>query len=99
MLVTGSILAILALLLLASFINHWVRLSTERKLLTPPGTLVDIGGKRMHIYTEGSGEETLVFLSGAGTCSPVLDFKSLYSLLSDDYQIAVVEKFGGLLGC
>ena len=28
------------------------------------------------------------------TCSPILDFKSLYSLLSDQYQIAVVEKFG-----
>lgn len=29
-----------------------------------------------------------------GTCSPILDFKSLYSLLSDEYKIAVVEKFG-----
>ena len=25
---------------------------------------------------------------------PILDFKSLYSLLNDDYKIAVVEKFG-----
>ena len=36
----------------------------------------------------------LVFMSGGGTCSPILDFKSLYSLLSDTYQIAVVEKLG-----
>ena len=43
---------------------------------------------------EGSGSKTFVFLSGAGTCSPILDFKSLYSLLSDDYRIVVVEKFG-----
>lgn len=48
----------------------------------------------MSIYVEGSGSKTLVFLSGAGTCSPILDFKSLYSLLSDDYRIVVVEKFG-----
>ena len=33
-------------------------------------------------------------MSGGGTSSPVLDFKSLYSLLSDDYKIVVVEKFG-----
>ena len=48
----------------------------------------------MNIYTEGEGDVTLVFMSGGGTCSPVLDFKSLYSLLSDEYKIAVVEKFG-----
>jgi pimeloyl-ACP methyl ester carboxylesterase len=33
-------------------------------------------------------------MSGGGTSSPVLDFKSLYSLLSDKYKIAVVEKAG-----
>ena len=31
-------------------------------------------------------------MSGGGTCSPILDFKSLYSLLSDQYKIVVVEK-------
>ena len=48
----------------------------------------------MSVYAEGEGKHTLVFLSGGGTCSPILDFKSLYSLLSDDYRIVVVEKFG-----
>ena len=33
-------------------------------------------------------------MAGGGTCSPILDFKSLYSLLSDTYRIVVVEKFG-----
>lgn len=33
-------------------------------------------------------------MSGGGTCFPVLDFKSLYSLLSDEYKIVVVEKAG-----
>jgi pimeloyl-ACP methyl ester carboxylesterase len=33
-------------------------------------------------------------MSGAGTCSPTLDFKTLYSLFENDYQIAVVEKAG-----
>lgn len=48
----------------------------------------------MSVYTEGDGDKTLVFMSGGGTCSPILDFKSLYSLLSNDYKIVVVEKFG-----
>lgn len=43
---------------------------------------------------EGEEDHTLVFLSGGRTSSPILDFKSLYSLLSDDYKIVVVEKFG-----
>lgn len=33
-------------------------------------------------------------MSGGGTSSPVLDFKALYSRLSDQYKIAVVEKAG-----
>ncbi|MDE7262047.1 MAG: alpha/beta hydrolase [Oscillospiraceae bacterium] len=90
----GIVLAAVVLLLLICFGNTRIRLGLEENLLTPPGTLVDVDGGRMHVYTEGSGNETLVFLSGGGTCSPVLDFKSLYSLLSGDFRIAVVEKFG-----
>ena len=38
----------------------------------------------MCIYSEGEGKHTLVFLSGSGTASPILDFRSLCSLLVDD---------------
>jgi len=94
LLIVLAALAALVLLILVCFINHRIRLSVESRLLMPPGMMVDVGGRQMHAYTEGSGDETLVFLSGSGTCSPVLDFQSLHSLLSDDFQIAVVEKFG-----
>lgn len=33
-------------------------------------------------------------MSDGGTSSPVLDFKSLYSFLSDKYKIVVLEKAG-----
>ena len=88
------ILAVILILLLAIYINHKIHLQKESKLLTPLGQLVEVDGHNMSVYTEGDGEITLVFLSGGGTCSPILDFRSLYSLLSDKYQIAVVEKFG-----
>ena len=55
---------------------------------------MEVNGNNMSVYTEGNGDKTLVFMSGGGTCSPILDFKSLYSLLSNEYKIAVVEKFG-----
>ncbi len=48
----------------------------------------------MCVYVEGEGEQTLVFLSGSGTASPILDFKSIYNRLSKDYRIVVIEKFG-----
>lgn len=91
---TLIILGVVVLLFLAIFINHQIRLKTEAKLLTPIGQLVEVDGHKMNIYIEGEGEQTIVFLSGGGTCSPVLDFKSLYSLLNDDYKVVVVEKFG-----
>lgn len=88
------IAAIIAILILVCFGYHRYRLKKEEKLREPLGQLVDINGNNMSIYVEESGAKTLVFLSGGGTCSPILDFKSLYSLLSDEYRIVVVEKFG-----
>ena len=87
------ILAVL-MLLLTVYINHQLRLNAEAELRLPLGQMVGVEGHNMSIYVEGTGETTLVFMSGGGTCSPILDFKSLYSLLSGKYQIAVVEKFG-----
>ncbi|MCL2588034.1 MAG: alpha/beta hydrolase [Oscillospiraceae bacterium] len=59
-----------------------------------PGELVRVNGHHMHVFSEGQGAHTLVFLSGHGTASPTLDFKPLWSRLTDKYRIAVVEKFG-----
>ena len=88
------VVIIIGILLLICFINHKIQLSKEEKILRQIGSPVNVGGNSMNVCTEGEGDVTLVFMSGGGTCSPVLDFKSLYSLLSDEYKIAVVEKFG-----
>lgn len=55
---------------------------------------IPVGKGKINIYSEGNGELTIVFLSGSGVTSPVLEYKSLYSKLSDLYRIAVVEKSG-----
>lgn len=86
--------AIIVILICICFGYHRYRLRKEEKLREPLGQLIDINENNISIYVEGSGSKTLVFLSGSGTCSPILDFKSLYSLLSDEYRIIVVEKFG-----
>ena len=58
------------------------------------GQLVEIDGKNMNIYIEGSGERVLVFMAGANTPAVIYDFKPLYNLLSDEYKVVVIEKFG-----
>ena len=88
------LIVILIVLLLLIYINHRIHLAKESALRSPLGQMVEVDGHKMSVYTEGEGETTLVFMSGGGTCCPILDFKSLYSLLSNDYKIAVVEKFG-----
>ena len=90
----GGITGILILMIGISFINHKIQLSREAEIFKFNGELVEVNGHGIHVYSEGEGSDTLVFLSGGGTCSPVLDFKSLYTLLSKEYQIAVVEKAG-----
>ncbi len=77
-----------------SYVHHRIKLKQERALLKPMGKMVEVNGNMMSIYVEGEGPKNLIFMSGGGTCSPILDFKSLYSLLSDDYKIVVVERFG-----
>lgn len=90
-----AIISLVAIFLTVSYINHQIQLSNEDELFAQAiGTSVEVNGHLMNVYTEGTGETTLVFLSGGGTSSPVLDFKSLYSELSDEYKIVVVEKAG-----
>ena len=88
------VITVIALFVIISLVRHKVCSSREKDLLTPLGELVEVNGHKMSVYTEGDGDKTLVFMSGGGTCSPILDFKSLYSQLSNDYKIVVVEKFG-----
>lgn len=88
-LVVGLIVALVAI-----YINHRIQLNKEEVLRTPLGELVEVNGHQMSVYVEGNGDKTIVFMSGGGTCSPILDFKSLYTTLLDSYKIVVVEKLG-----
>lgn len=95
MLKIGAIILAVPLLLVAGFLAyHQICLWVEGRAYPAPGTMVEVNGHSMHVYAEGDGEDTLVFLSGSGTAAPALDFKALYSRLSMRYRIAVVERAG-----
>ena len=88
-------LALILIAVAALFIWHRIMLKREEPMLEQPlGQLVKVDGHNMCVYSEGEGEHTLLFLSGSGTPAPILDFKSLYSRLDDEYRIVVIEKYG-----
>jgi len=70
----------------------------EKPEIEAAGAFVEVDGHRMNVYTEGEntspGEPTVVLLSGSGVAAPIYDYKVLYSKLSGDYRVAVIEKFG-----
>ena len=90
------IILLILLIMLISFVNHKIKLKKEDKLFKTNGKVVEINNHNINIYITGNSNSdiTLVFMSGGGTCSPTLDFKTLYSLFENNYQIAVVEKAG-----
>ena len=62
-------IVIVAVLILLSiiYINHQIHLKEETDLRLPLGQMVEVDGHNMSIYVEGSGDTTLVFMSGGGT--------------------------------
>ena len=88
------IFVVLILFLGGTFGFHQLSLQKESKLLMPIGKKVVVNGHQMNVYIKGEGSETIVFLSGAGIASPILDFKNLTDSLSKKYKVVVVERDG-----
>jgi pimeloyl-ACP methyl ester carboxylesterase len=91
----GLYLFILIVLLLGvGFVYQWVGSSYDYQSYRPVGKLYDVAGHKMHLYTEGQGETTVVFASGWGTANPYADFFPLYAKLSPYVKLAVYDRFG-----
>ena len=80
--------------LVGTFIFHRISLEKEQASLTPMGKTVLVNGHKINVYVEGDGPETIVFLSGAGIASPILDFKNVSDSLSKKYKVVIVERAG-----
>lgn len=87
-------LSFLVFFLIATFFYHRISLQKENEFLTPIGQKVEVNGHQMNVYVQGEGSETIVFLSGAGIASPILDFKNLTDSLSKKYKVVIVERAG-----
>lgn len=85
---------LLAIGLTALGLHHRSQLRKEAKEYPPPGRMVEVNNRELHVFAEGEGAKTLVFMAGHGTSSPTLDFKPLWKRMSDEYRIAVIERAG-----
>ena len=89
-----GLLSFLILFLVGTFTFHRISLEKEQASLTPMGKTVLVNGHKINVYVEGDGPETIVFLSGAGIASPILDFKDVSDSLSKKYKVVIVERAG-----
>jgi len=92
--VVGIIIGSLVGLVLIVTLANLSITAIERQRFPAPGGFVEVGGRRMHILTVGSGTRNVVLLSGLGTASPVTDYSPLINALKPDFTVTVVECFG-----
>jgi len=85
---------IIACLIAFGFIIETTLSQLDKKNLNPSGNLIEVNGKNMHLYAVGNGENTIVLIPGHGTTSPYVDFQPLWSRLSKNHRVVVVERFG-----
>lgn len=86
-------LGIIVGLVIISAVAHNTLRAIEKKE-NKIGQTIKVDGKKMQAYVTGSGEKTIVLLSGLGTASPIADFMPLAERLSTDYKVVILEGFG-----
>jgi pimeloyl-ACP methyl ester carboxylesterase len=88
------IIAFIIFIIGSSYFEHRSLVEAEKEMYPAPGKLVDVNNHQIHVYREGEGPNTFVFMSGLGTSSPYYDFKVLFEKLSNKHQIVVIERPG-----
>ena len=87
------VFVILLIFFLLLFLIHSILLRKEAYDLEESYQKVQVKGKEMSFSSEGEGDHHLVFLSGSGTVSPILDFQSLQKEIKGNKK-TILEKFG-----
>ena len=63
------LLGAICLLPLAGFLYQLLGTSRDARRFPPPGRLVDVGGRRIHVHLSGEGHSIVVFEAGIAACS------------------------------
>lgn len=94
MMIFGIILGVIVSINIVGFIVNTIFFKDELKSIEPYGQMVEVDGKKMHVFSMGSSKSTIVLLPGWGTALPSADFAPLMRNLSKDYTVVCIEYFG-----
>ena len=94
MVVLAVILGVIITLNIVGFMINTIFFKDELESAQPYGELIDVNGSKMHVYSMGNGEKTIVLLPGYGVALPSADFGPLMRKLSENYTVVTVEYFG-----
>ncbi len=94
MIIIGIIAAIIAVCMTIGAIMHSTYFKEELEQIEPYGQLVNVDDGEMHVYSIGSGENTIVLLPGMGVALPSAEFGPLMRKLCEEYTVVCVEYFG-----
>jgi pimeloyl-ACP methyl ester carboxylesterase len=90
----GVLVVLLAIFILIGAILHATYFMKKLEQIKPYGQLVNVDDGQMHVYSMGSGEQTIVLLPGLGVALPSAEFGPLMRKLSEKYTVTCVEYFG-----
>jgi len=88
------ILGVIVCLNIVSFIINQTFFLNELEDISPYGDMIEVNGQKMHVYSMGDGEKTIVLLPGFSVPLPCADFGPLMRELSKNYTVICIEYFG-----
>lgn len=91
---TKRLLLFLICILMLGFSYQKIGVYLDSKKYSPPGQLVKINGQDMHVFSKGTGKQTIVFASGNGISCPYVNFYPLYNELSKYAKVVVYDRPG-----
>lgn len=94
MTVLAIILGVIVCLNIIGFAINKIFFADELDSVSPYGQMVEINGHKMHVYSMGNGDKTLVLLPGFGVALPSADYGPLMRELSKEYTVVCIEYFG-----
>lgn len=83
-----TILTVLA----AVFANGCSTRSPTARKYPPPGRLIDIGGRKLHLYCAGTGSPTVILMAGGGAFS--IDWALVQPKVAQDTRVCSYDRAG-----
>lgn len=80
------------MVLAAVFANGCSTRSPTAREYPPPGKLIDIGGRKLHLYCTGTGSPTVILMAGGGAFS--IDWALVQPKVAQDTRVCSYDRAG-----